>query len=66
MNHRVDLRVLLEDLLQRSRVRDVDIVEGRALSREELNTVEGFLGRVVEVVNNHNIVSRLKKLKGGE
>lgn len=61
VNYAVDLRVLVEDLVQGRLVGDVDIVKGRALARDELNAVHDFLLGVVEVVNDDHIVACLNE-----
>lgn len=66
MNDTIDLGVLIKDLVQGGLVRDVHLVELWSLAADELNAVEGHLGRVVEVIDNHHLVAVLEKGKGGE
>ncbi|GJC78324.1 hypothetical protein ColLi_01162 [Colletotrichum liriopes] len=62
----VNLGVLLEDLIEAGLVGDVNLVEVGALAAQELNAVDGDLGRVVEAVDNDNIVAVLEQREGGE
>lgn len=66
MDHAVNGGVLLEDLVEGRFVCNVCFVELGPLARDELDAVEGDLGRVVEVVDNHDIVAVLEERKGGE
>jgi hypothetical protein len=56
VNHIVDIWVLLEDLVERGLVCHVALVEGRSLAADELDAVYDFLGRVVEVVDDDDLV----------
>lgn len=62
----VDGGVLLEDLVEGLLVGNVDLVEVGTAAAEQLDAVEGDLGRVVEVVDNDDIVTVLKEGEGGE
>lgn len=66
MNHTVNGRVLLENLIESLLVGHIELVEGRTAAGQQLNAVEGNLGRVVEGVDNDNIVTVLKQGKRGE
>jgi len=66
VNDAVNLRVRSEDAIECGLVGDVGLVENRALAADELDAVDGDLGRVVEVVNNHDIVAVLKKRERGK
>lgn len=66
VNDRVDFWVLVENGSESSLVCHVDIVEGRTTAANLLNSVERLLGRVVEIVDNDNIVVGLEKLKNGK
>lgn len=57
MNHTVDVRVRFEDLIQGARHGDVHIVETRTLAADEFDAINGFVGRVAEVVNNDDLVT---------
>ena len=61
MNDRVDLWMFREDFVQGLPVCDVLVVEGRALSGDELDAVDDFFLSIVEVVHNDNIVVGLEK-----
>ncbi|GKT45248.1 uncharacterized protein ColSpa_05429 [Colletotrichum spaethianum] len=62
----VDLGVLLEDGIEAGLVGNVDLVEVGALAAQELDAVDGDLGRVVEAVDNDHIVAVLEQGEGGE
>lgn len=62
----VDVGVLGEDLVQGGLVGDVDLVEERTLARDQLDAVDDLLGRVVQVVDDDDLVVGLKQSKGGE
>jgi len=62
----VNVRVLGEDLLERLLIGDVDVVEGGSLAADGLDAVDDFLGRVVQVVDNDDLVVGLEQGEGGE
>jgi len=66
VNHAVDLGVLLKDLVKTGIVGHVDLVERGALPADELDAVDGNLGRVVEVVNNDDIITILEQSERGK
>lgn len=66
VNNAVNLRVLGEDLVEGLLVGDVDLVEGRAATADLFNTVENVLERVVQAVDNDDIVAVLEKGEGGK
>lgn len=47
MNHRINLGMLLENLIQALLIGDIDVIELRLLPADELDTVENFLRRIV-------------------
>jgi hypothetical protein len=56
----------LEDLVKAIFVRDVDFVKLRPLPADEFDTIQGFFGRVVEVVDYDNLVIGLQQRKNSE
>lgn len=66
MDDTVNGRILLEDLVESVLVGDVCLVKLGPLAADELDTVEGDLRGVVEVINNHDLVAVLEKGKRGE
>lgn len=66
MDHTVNVRVLLEDLLHRALVGDVERVEERALAADQLDPIHAFLGRVVETVDNDDLVAGLQERESSE
>ncbi len=66
MNDGVNLGVLVKDGVDSLLVGQVDVVEGRATSAELLNAVEDIFERVVEVVDNDDIVAVFEERQGGE
>lgn len=66
MDDGVNVRVLLEDVVEGLLVRHIDLVEVGAAAGDDLDAVESHLGRVVEVVDNDYIVPVLEEGEGGE
>jgi hypothetical protein len=62
----VDIRVLLEHLVQLLLIGNVQRVVLRPLAADELDAVEDLLGGVVEVVDDDDLVVGLEKSEGGE
>lgn len=62
----VDVGMVGEDLLEGLLVGDVGIVEDGTLAGDGLNTVEDLLGRVVQVVDNDDLVVGLEQGEGCE
>lgn len=57
----VNLGVRREDGIERGLVGYVCLMEGGALAADELNAVDGDLGRIVEVIDNNDIVAVLEE-----
>jgi hypothetical protein len=66
MDDIVDVWVLLEDLVERGLICDVALVKGRSLAADELDAVDDFWRRVVEVVDNDDFVVGFEEGKGCE
>jgi hypothetical protein len=66
VDHAVNGRVLGKDLVDGLLVGNVELVEVGTAAADQLNAVEGNLGRVVEAVDNDDIVSVLEQSEGGE
>lgn len=66
MNHIIDIRVLAEDFRKASLVGDVDLVEVRSFSRDELDPVDAFLRRIVQVVDDDDLVVSFQQREDGE
>ncbi len=66
MNDAVNLRVCLEDLLERSLVGNIDLVEDWPPAAQQLNAVQADLGGVVQAVDNNHIVAVLEESEGCE
>jgi hypothetical protein len=62
----VDVRVLGKDVFEGLLVGDVGVVEDGSLAADGLDAVEDFLGRVVEVVDNDDLVVGLEQGEGCE
>ena len=62
----VDVRVLVEDGIQALLVGNVTVVVLGTLAADQFDAVEDFLGRVVEVVDDDDLVVGLEKGQGGE
>lgn len=61
MDDAVNGRVLGEDVVEGLLVGDVDLVEVGATAAEQLDAVEGNLGRVVQAVDDDDIVAVLEE-----
>lgn len=61
VDNAVDIGVRLEDLVEASLVGDINLVEGRALLGDALDTVQNDLGRVVETVDDDDLVAVLEQ-----
>ena len=66
MNDIVNIRVLLEHLVQGLLIGDIKRVVLGSLAANQLDAVEDLLGGVVEVVDDDDLVVGLEKGKGGE
>lgn len=66
VDNAVNVGVISEHLLERRRVRDVDLDELRALPADQFNAIDHLSGRIVQVVRNDNLVARLEQRKGCE
>lgn len=66
MDNTVDLRMRLKDFLERRLIDDVDFIEIRSLSTEQLDAVEDYFGRVVEAVDNNDVVAMFEECQRGE
>lgn len=56
----------LENLVKAIFVRDVNFVELRPLPADEFDAIQAFFGRVVEVIDNDDLVIRLQQRKNSE
>jgi hypothetical protein len=66
VDHIVDIRVLLEHLVQLLLIGDVQFVVLGPLAADELDTVQDLLRRVVKVVDDDDLVVGLEKSESGE
>ena len=66
MDHTVNIRMRLEDLVEVLLFPNVDIVELRSLARDKLNSIDCFFGRIEQVVNNNDLVASLEEGKRRE
>lgn len=56
MDNIVNVGVLLEDLIQSGLIGDINIVESGALATDELDAIDDLLRRIVEIIDNYNLV----------
>ena len=61
MDDAVDIWVLLEDVFESLLARNVDIVVIWLLAADELHSVQSLRGRIVEVVDDNDMVARFKE-----
>jgi len=57
MHDGIDVGMLCEDVIESSLVGDVDLIEGGPPSADEVHAIDGFLRRVVEIVDDHDTVA---------
>lgn len=66
MDHAVDIGMRLKDLIQCRFIGNIGLVEGRSLSREELDTVDSNFGRVVQVIYDDDLIAMVEKGESSE
>lgn len=66
MDHAVDIRMRIENLVQIRLVDHIGLVEGRSLSGDELDSVESNFGRVVEVIHDDDLISMFDESESSE
>jgi hypothetical protein len=66
VNDIVDIRVLLEHLIQCLFIGDVERVVLGSLAADQLDAVQDLLGGVVEVVDDNDLVVGLEESERGE
>lgn len=66
MDDAVNVGVGLEDLVEALLVGDIELDELGLLAGDQLDAVEGFSRRVVEVVSNDDLVAGVEQSEGGE
>ena len=58
--------MILEDLVKRRFIGNVDLVEFWLLAANKLNTIEDFRRGIVEIVRNNDFVARFQERQSGE
>lgn len=66
MYHIVDIRVLVKHLIQLLLVRDIALDILGLLAADQLDAIDDFGGRVVQVVDDDDFVVGLEEREGGE
>lgn len=66
MNHTVDIGMRLEDLIERSRHGNIDVIEIGLCTANKLNAFESFLRGVVKIVRDDHLVVRFEKSQRSE
>ena len=66
MDNTVNVGVGLEHLVEAILHGDIELVELGLLAADELNAVDDLLGRVVQVVDDDDLVASLEESEGGE
>ena len=62
----VDIWALLKDCIERLLLSDVKVDEVWSLSTDELNAIQDFFRRVLQVVCDHHVVVIFQKGEGSE
>lgn len=57
MNDAIYVGILLENFVKSAIIGNIDIVETRPLAADQLDTVDGLLGRIVKIVSNDDFVA---------
>jgi hypothetical protein len=66
VDDRVNLGVLVKDIIKGLLVCNIHLIETWSLASDELDAVDNFLVSIVEVVDNDNIVVGLEEGDDGE
>jgi hypothetical protein len=66
MDNAVDIGVRSEDLVKRGFISDIDVVICRSSSCQQFNAANDFLGGIVLIVNNDNLIACLDESYCGE
>jgi hypothetical protein len=61
VDNAVNAGILCEDLVKTVFICDIDLIEVWPLSADELNAVQRNLGRVVEAIDNYNLIAMFKE-----
>lgn len=63
MNDRVNIGVFCKDSINRLFIGDIDLLKKWSLSANELDTVDDLARGVVEIVGQHDLISRIQQCK---
>lgn len=61
MNDTIYVRILLENFVKSAVIGNIDIVETRPLAADQLDTIDGLLGRIVKIVSNDDLVASFQQ-----
>lgn len=57
MNDTINVGIFLEDFVKSAVIGNIDIVETWPLAADQLDTVDGLLGRIVKIVSDDDFVA---------
>lgn len=66
MNHTVNVRMRLKDLVETGLVGDIQLSKFGPLAGDQLDAVESLSRGIVEVIGNDDLVAGLEQGEGGE
>jgi hypothetical protein len=66
MDDIVNIWMVIEDLVESSLVGDVELIEFRPLSADELDAVDDLSRRIIQIIDNDYFVIGFKKCQGCE
>lgn len=66
MDDAVNIGMVLKQLVEGTIVGDIELVERRPLAANQLDPIDGLLGRIVQVVGDDDLVPSFQQGQGGE
>lgn len=66
MDDAVNIRMVVENLVKGAIVGDIELVKLRPLATNQLDSIDGLFGRIVQVVGNDDFIVSFQQGQGGE
>ena len=66
MDHIIDIRMRVKDFVEGRFIRDIDVVESRSNSGNELDAVDDLVRGVSEIINDDYLIVGFEKRDNGE